>query len=123
MELIDGGFVHNSPVEAAALWEATHLVLIEASPEGRDKRDSFLGNLGTAFSHLYHQAQRIDLQKKEDVIIFTLRPEPPHLCPLDFARNLVEAAIEKGYREAGEATLAGQSRFRKEPGKPIFKGG
>ncbi|MDT7602774.1 MAG: hypothetical protein QOF61_771, partial [Acidobacteriota bacterium] len=30
-ELIDGGFAHNSPIEAAVLWGATHIILVEAS--------------------------------------------------------------------------------------------
>ena len=45
---------------------------------------------------------------------------------LDFADNLIEAAVAKGYREArGESSsddgeLAGPGRFHKEPGEPLF---
>lgn len=60
------------------------------------------------------------------MVIFTLRPEPPHICILDFADNLIEAAIDKGYREArgefrsGSAALEGHPSFQKELGEPIF---
>jgi adenylate kinase len=33
VSIIDGGFVHNSPIEAAVKLEATHIIMIEASPE------------------------------------------------------------------------------------------
>src|SRR5437016_1783767 len=36
--LVDGGFAHNSPVEAAVLWGATLIVVIEASPKVRTSR-------------------------------------------------------------------------------------
>ena len=37
IELVDGGFAHNSPVEAAVLWGATHIVLIDVSAGTRAK--------------------------------------------------------------------------------------
>ena len=128
VELIDGGFVHNSPVEAAVRWGATHVVLIEADPHERAERRNFLQNAAGAFNHLYHQAQQVDARsrEKEQVVIFSLRPDPPHLCMLDFADNLIEAAIAKGYREArggppsGGEGPTGLRRFRKELGQPFF---
>ncbi|MGH7193893.1 MAG: patatin-like phospholipase family protein, partial [Candidatus Saccharimonadales bacterium] len=130
VELIDGGFIHNSPVEAAVRWGATHVVLIEADPHERAERRNFLQNAAGAFNHLYQQAQQVDARsrEREQVVIFSLRPEPPHLCMLDFADNLIDAAIAKGYREArGEALsgdrITGLRRFRKELGQPMFVGG
>ncbi|HEX5443350.1 MAG TPA: PhnD/SsuA/transferrin family substrate-binding protein, partial [Pirellulales bacterium] len=52
VELIDGGFIHNSPVEAAVRWGATHVVLIEADPHERSERRNFLQNATGAFNHL-----------------------------------------------------------------------
>lgn len=126
VELVDGGFAHNSPVEAAVLWGATHIVLIKASPEKRAQRGNFLQNATTAYRHLYQQSQLVDTRSRGEVVIFTLAPEPPHLCVLDFADNLIEAAVAKGYREArgqlqqGDRTVAGPGRFHKEPGEPLF---
>ena len=51
---------------------------------------------------------------------------PTSTGPDDFAENLVQEAIEHGNREArgeirtGSTTLAGQPRFRKELGEPVF---
>lgn len=126
VELVDGGFAHNSPIEAAVLWGATHIVLIKASPEKRLKRRNFLENAGAAYRHLYQQSQLVDARSRGEVIIFSLAPEPPHLCVLDFADNLIEAAVEKGYREArgrfpgGDRAAAGPGQFQKEPGEPLL---
>jgi predicted acylesterase/phospholipase RssA len=128
VDLVDGGFAHNSPIEAAVRWGATHIILIEADPQQPIERRNLLHNVASAFSHLYHQAQLIDARsrEKEQVVVFSMRPEPPHLCVLDFADNLIEAAIDKGYREArGEfiidgVPITGRHRFRKELGEPLF---
>jgi len=123
VDLVDGGFAHNSPIEAAVLWGATHIVLIEASPEKRMERRNFVENVAAAFSHLYSQAQRVDARSKEQVVVFTLTPQPPHLCVLDFADNLIEQSIAKGYVEARGSALPGDTprpAFRKELGEPQF---
>ncbi len=123
VDLVDGGFAHNSPVEAAALWGATHIILIQASPPERVERRNFLENASAAFNHLYDQAQRVDAQSKEHLVVFTLAPQPPHLCLLDFADNLIDRAITKGYQEARGDTTDGEPArrsFRKELGEPVF---
>lgn len=126
IELVDGGFSHNSPIEAAVLWGATHVVLVQASPEERIQRGNFLKNSAEAFNHLYNQAQLLDAQSKGRIAIFTLAPEAPHLCVIDFAGNLIRSSIEKGYREAAGQPSRGTTlrveppRFRKELGEPLF---
>jgi predicted acylesterase/phospholipase RssA len=127
VELVDGGFAHNSPVEAAVLWGATHIILIEASPGAaeREGRRNFLQNSIDAFSHLYYQAQLADVRSKEKVVIFTLHPQPPHICVLDFAGNLIDRAIDAGYREArGEMrelhATYDQPNWQKSVGEPVF---
>ena len=82
-----------SSKSAAVLWGATHVVLIQASPEERTQRRNFLENAAAAFTHLYEQAQRVDLKSKEQVTVFTLTPQSPHLCVLDFSDNLIDWAI------------------------------
>jgi len=119
IELVDGGFAHNSPVEAAVLWGATHIVLIEATPRGRSERGNFLLNAASSFHHLHKQAQLLDARSRGKVTVFSLSPEPPHLCALDFADNLVAASIERGYRDAGTNSSPSAS-FRKELGEPTF---
>jgi predicted acylesterase/phospholipase RssA/ABC-type phosphate/phosphonate transport system substrate-binding protein len=124
VELVDGGFAHNSPLEAAVRWGATHIVLVEAFLEGRVSGNNLLQNAGGAVEHLWLQAQQVDARTHGKVVIYSLRPQPPHLCLLDFADNLIQKAIDKGYREArGEilgGKLIGQPRFRKELGEPHF---
>jgi predicted acylesterase/phospholipase RssA/ABC-type phosphate/phosphonate transport system substrate-binding protein len=124
MNIIDGGFVHNSPIEAALLWDATHIIVIEATPdEEPSKEKNLLSNLMAAFNYLYTQSQTIDARSRGTVEIFTLRPalatgnEDPNSCLLDFSKRLVDAAIHKGYNDAMNVA---EPRFRREPGRPLF---
>lgn len=94
IELVDGGFAHNSPVEAAVLWGATHIVLIEATPHKRSERGNFLKNATSSFRHLHRQAQLLDARSRGKVVVFSLSPEPPHMCVLDFADNLIAASSQ-----------------------------
>ena len=131
VELVDGGFAHNSPIEAAVLWGATHIILIEASPTALLERTNFATNAIASFNHLYEQSQLLDARARGKVAIFTLAPSPPHLCVLDFADNLIEDSIARGYADAqgrqtndiDAATILRASsggRFRKEHGEPAF---
>jgi predicted acylesterase/phospholipase RssA/ABC-type phosphate/phosphonate transport system substrate-binding protein len=82
-ELIDGGFAHNSPIEAAVLWGATHIILVEASPEERQEAPSgyLLANSISAFNYLFNQAQLTDARSRGHVEIFSLRPQLLHRKP------------------------------------------
>ena len=75
-----------------------------------------------AFTHLYQQAQLIDVRSKEDVVVFTLFPTAPHIDVLDFADNLIERSIAKGRREAlgGAAGSPDPPHFQREIGRPVF---
>jgi predicted acylesterase/phospholipase RssA len=79
-ELIDGGFAHNSPIEAAVLWGATHIILVEASPEEHQGASSgyLLANSVSAFNYLFNQAQLTDARSRGRVEIFSLRPQLVH---------------------------------------------
>ncbi len=61
----------------------------------------------------------LDARSRGRVTVFSLSPEPPHICVLDFADNLVAASIERGYRDAG-MSASPTARFRKELGEPVF---
>jgi hypothetical protein len=112
------------------LWGATHIVLIEASPHERPERENFLQNGLAAIGHLYDQSQALDTRSRGKVAIFTLAPEPPHICLLDFSDNLIRDAAKTGYRDAagrssakcgGDSGGRGGSRFQKELGEPLFR--
>ena len=114
VELVDGGFAHNSPLEAAVAWGATHVLLIEATPRHDAPRGSFLKNAVSSFRHLHQQAQLLDARSRRQVIVFSLSPRPPHMCVLDFADNLIDASIERGRQDAES------SSFLREVGEPIL---
>ena len=120
-ELVDGSFDHRSPIEAAVLWGATHVVLVQAATDETVVRGSFLANVNAAINHLYDQAQLLDMRSKEEVTTFTLTPQPPHIGLLDFSDNLIRLAIEKGYQEAGGLPLESAGIYRKEFGPPRFR--
>ena len=114
--LVDGGFSHNTPVEAAARWGATHIIIIEASPEilyGEHR--SFGQNLLAAYYHLFAQAQLIDTQSRQELEIYTLRPQEAALDTLDFVPFLIHKAADKGFADANEG------RFRKYSRPPQFE--
>jgi predicted acylesterase/phospholipase RssA/ABC-type phosphate/phosphonate transport system substrate-binding protein len=76
MRIIDGGFIHNIPIEAARLWGATHIIVIEASPIPVQREPRvFWDHLVTAFGYLFSQAQRTDmLTLGQEAEAFELRP-------------------------------------------------
>lgn len=122
-ELVDGSFAHRSPIEAAVLWGATHIILIEAATDEAVQRGNLMHNIAAALSYLYDQAQLTDVRARGQVTIFSLVPRTPHLGILDFSDNLISAGIEKGYREANgrlSGSVNGVGVFRKELGRPQF---
>jgi predicted acylesterase/phospholipase RssA/ABC-type phosphate/phosphonate transport system substrate-binding protein len=125
IDLVDGGFAHNSPIEAAVLRGATHIILIESTPAERGERKNLAANVAAAFEHLHKQTQLVDLRSKRYVVIFTLVPKPPHICTVDFTDTLIERSIQNGYLDARGKSSADQGRsttpsFRKELGEPVF---
>ena len=123
IEMVDGSFAHRSPIEAAVLWGATHIILIQADPDELMPRGSFGANIAAALTHLYEQAQLTDVRTKEQAMLFSLAPRPPHIGLLDFASNLIDASIAKGYREVRGDHDRGAAQpppFRKEVGLPHF---
>jgi hypothetical protein len=105
------------------LWGATHIILIQADPDELVPRGSFGANIAAALTHLYEQAQLTDVRTKEQAMLFNLAPRPPHIGLLDFAGNLIEASLAKGYREVrgdDDRAAAQPPPFRKEVGLPHF---
>jgi predicted acylesterase/phospholipase RssA len=126
VRLIDGGFAHNSPVEAAVQWGATHIILIEASPKSeREKgkeqgaatsdQNNLLDTTAEAFNYLFDQAQLMDVRSRKKVAIFVLRPNAQnYLGTMDFSRGKIRDAIETGRKDAAGA------RFEWQYGEPHF---
>ena len=113
--VIDGGFAHNSPVEAAVNWGATHIIMIEATAlSEKVEHTSMAGNFLGAFDHLFDQAQLIDVRSREAVYIYTIRPKagPDSISVLDFNARMIQAAINRGKRDAKEPN------FEKQLGQP-----
>jgi predicted acylesterase/phospholipase RssA/ABC-type phosphate/phosphonate transport system substrate-binding protein len=124
VQIIDGGFAHNSPIDAAVAWGATHIILVEASPLSPLQESGLWDNASIAFNHLYYQAQLLDSRARNKIQIFTLRPtaskvaDEPDLCTFDFSRDMIRIAIRRGY---DDATNVSQPRFEREWGEPYLK--
>ena len=121
-DLIDGGFAHNSPIEAAVNWGATHIILIEASPEPKaSSHRHLLDNSLDAFNYLFNRAQLTDARSRGKIEIFSIRPasDPPayspNLCTFDFDPGLMGDKIEEGLIDALQFD---EPKFRRERGQP-----
>ncbi len=112
IQIVDGGFIHNSPIDAALKWKATHIILIEASPRTEEFSTlTFQGNISNAFNYLFDQAQSRDRLTKGEAELFILRPTCAGLhlkqqCPakskwgmdlFDFSREPLTHAIAQGW--------------------------
>jgi hypothetical protein len=123
VDLVDGSFAHRSPLEAAVNWDATHVLVVEASTQEPAERGNLLDNFGASLSYLYDEAQLTDVRMHGRTALYTLYPSAPHIGLLDFSAKLIEGSIEKGYREASGAPTAADRQggaWQKELGPPIF---
>ncbi|HEV7673739.1 MAG TPA: patatin-like phospholipase family protein [Candidatus Angelobacter sp.] len=120
VDIIDGGFIHNSPIEAAVSWGATHIVLIEASPDDSPQPAEHFGqHVAKAFDYLFSQAQRTDVSSKGSVELFELRPENS-MDVLDFSPKLLQRAINDGKEDAGGGAGV-KPRFHRIARAPAFR--
>jgi len=134
VRIIDGGFIHNSPVDAALKWGATHIILIEASPQPRAfPPHNFWENSLLAFNYLFAQAQSIDKQSMGSVEMFALRPSTecdklnreincedtaePDMDTFDFVPALLKQAFTKGIQDAQDS----RALFTRVLGPPLFR--
>jgi hypothetical protein len=140
INVVDGGFIHNSPIEAAYLWGATHILLIEASPKTPDIAPrNFMESAMQALGFLFAQAQRVDTLSRGSVEIYTLRPssqcdrmEAHHSCDstpdpdldvFDFGQVLVMHAVDMGRNDVVPDNPLNRPRplFTRIPGPPLFR--
>ena len=105
LELVDGGFAHNAPVEAAVLWGASHVLLVDVSPLALRDSANLADSVIRGFGHLLRQSQLSDERSRSEVVVMNLQPrfEPP-LCIIDFSSNLIGNGIRHGRQDASTKT-------------------
>jgi hypothetical protein len=137
MSIVDGGYIHNIPIEAAVKWKATHIILIEASPTPTQSTPKdFWDNSMTAFGYLFNQAQLTDKLVRGAAETFELRPTSfcekqdtlpscvgaantpdPNMDTFDFSPPLVENAFKRGAQDVTDP----KPLFMRVPGPPLFR--
>jgi predicted acylesterase/phospholipase RssA/ABC-type phosphate/phosphonate transport system substrate-binding protein len=134
IKVIDGGFIHNSPIEAAIKWDATHIISIEASPLRKPfAPTNTLENSLVAFSYIMAQTQRADITARGQVEIFELRPRSdcekknlevgcnhdpePNMDTFDFDPRIMSEAFKAGESDV----LSDLPLFRRVPGPPLLR--
>lgn len=134
LKVIDGGFIHNSPIEAAIKWGATHIISIEASPLSKPfEPENTLDHFLVAFKYIMAQTQRMDDIVRGDVEIFELRPRSkcdkenlelvcrddpePNMDTFDFTPALTDNAFKIGKEDAASV----KPLFKRVPGPPRLR--
>jgi len=135
MRIIDGGFIHNTPIDAARSWRATHIIVIDASPEPQMRDPHHLwDNTVLAFGYLFKQAQATDTSLR--VGTFELRPTSqceklnvrpvcteqdgppePNMDTFDFSNSAARNAFRIGMEDVDSRVPL----FVRFPGPPDFR--
>jgi len=90
LRLIDGGFVHNNPVQVAVDLGATHVLILKPSTDQEyvAGEPSLLSSLFSFFGWLIARSQTEDLRAKDEVMSFLVSPTraagAPVIGPLEF---------------------------------------
>jgi predicted acylesterase/phospholipase RssA/ABC-type phosphate/phosphonate transport system substrate-binding protein len=137
MSIVDGGYIHNIPIEAAVKWKASHIILIEASPSAaQNMPKDFWDHSMTAFGYLFNQAQLTDKLVRGAAETFELRPTSscekqdtlpscvgpantpdPNMDTFDFTPQLVKNAFDRGMNDVNDT----KPLFMRVPGPPLFR--
>jgi len=141
MSIVDGGYIHNIPIEAAVKWKATHIILIEASPVPiQSTPKDFWDNSMMAFGYLFNQAQLTDKLVRGATETFELRPTSfcekqdtlpscvgpsntpdPNMDTFDFSLPLVRNAFLRGSEDVAGNGTSPKPLFQRVPGPPMFR--
>jgi predicted acylesterase/phospholipase RssA/ABC-type phosphate/phosphonate transport system substrate-binding protein len=145
LKIVDGGFIHNIPIEAASLWKASHIILIEASPVLQQSPPRhFWDNTLTAFGYLFSQAQRTDKLARGSAETFELRPTShcekqdvlpscvglesipePDMDTFDFSPNRAKNAFNAGRNDVNvkwqDDKATQKPLFVRVSGAPLFR--
>lgn len=90
LRLIDGGFVHNNPVQVAVDLGATHVLILKPALEQEfiEADPSLVSSLFSFFGWLIARSQTEDLRAKDEVMSFLISPAyeagAPTIGPLEF---------------------------------------
>jgi predicted acylesterase/phospholipase RssA len=122
LQLVDGSFCHHNPIEAAAVWGATHVIVVNPTPAVEEsssaQQRTLYENSQVAFMRLFEQAQNRDRRAEQDMTVFFINPEADkhNISLLSFARKPIADAIDHAQSELGRK----QKPFRRQLGKPLF---
>jgi predicted acylesterase/phospholipase RssA len=77
LRLIDGGFIHNNPVQVAVDLGATHILILKPSREadGVPEEQGLIGSVLDFLFSLIRHTQYEDLKAQEQVMSFLVAPE------------------------------------------------
>jgi len=131
--LVDGGYAHNVPIEAAQLLGANTVLVISSSPlhqhrdvKRRMSRFNVVGKLGLVenlprlFPYLFERSQVEDALSAEKMLVTTISPVPRENWPslMDFKSEVVEDLLD-----AAEADIPRRIGMFESWGKPVCKFG
>jgi hypothetical protein len=122
LQLVDGSFCHHNPIEAAAMWGASHVIVVNPSPAVEETTFAHVRTLyensQVALMRLFEQAQNRDRRAKQDLTVFFINPEADkhNISLLSFARKPIAEAIDHAQSELGQK----QKPFRRQLSKPLF---
>jgi predicted acylesterase/phospholipase RssA len=109
--LVDGGYAHNVPLEAARELGARQVLLLNSSPDeipttntNRFELGQLSRNLPRLLPFLFNHSQVADLLIREEMCIVSLAPAPDEKWPslFDFRRRMVEMLLERAQADADE---------------------
>jgi predicted acylesterase/phospholipase RssA len=122
LQLVDGSFCHHNPIEAAAMWGASHVIVVNPSPAVKEtasaQERTLYENSQVALMRLFEQAQNRDRRAEQDLTVFFINPEADkhNISLLSFARKPIADAIDHAQRELDQK----QKPFRRQLSKPLF---
>ncbi len=124
LQLVDGSFCHHNPIEAATLWGATHVIVVNPSPAVSEVLDPYrrtlYENSQVALQQLFDQAQNLDrrAEQNRNLTVFFINPEADKhdISLLSFAKKPIEEAIDHAQGELDQK----QKPFRRRLSRPQF---
>ena len=122
LQLVDGSFCHQNPIEAAAMWGASHVIVVNPTPAVEETASAhertLYENSQVAFMRLFEQAQNLDRRAEQDLTVFFINPEADkhNISLLSFAYKPITDAIDHAQSELDQK----QKPFRRQLSKPLF---
>lgn len=128
--LVDGGFAHDIPLEAAKIAGARQILIVDSIPESeaggavsysphQNVFSELVGNLPRVFPFLFRQSQAVDAMTRRDLFVATLVPSGDTAdWPLlfDFRTPIVDRLISEAEgdlrRRLGRVQNWGRPTFR-----------